>query len=251
MPFTIAHPSIVFPFKWINKKYISLTALVIGSLAPDFEYFIWMSPSAYISHSIRGIFLFDLPLTILLAFLFHIVIKRPFLYHFPFLKNKYVLPPFDYAAYLRKNWLVFILSALIGIVTHLLWDALTHSQGYFVQRSNYLLQEINLGGFAIRRCYVAWYISSIAGLATVIFFVMDGKKLFSKNNFKEWSKRSARYWLMILLLAIGLILLRTYLGLMWNWFRHLVIIAMGAFMYAIIVISWLENNKLKKNLEPQ
>ncbi len=145
MPFTLAHPSILFPFRWINKKYISLTALIIGSMAPDFEYFIWMSPNAYVSHSLRGIYLFDLPLTFLFAFLFHIVVKRPLLHHFPFFKDKYLLPPYDYAGYLKKNWAVFTLSACVGIITHLLWDSCTHAQGYFVIRNSWLNEEINIG----------------------------------------------------------------------------------------------------------
>lgn len=218
-------------------------------MAPDFEYFIWMSPNAYLSHSIHGIYLFDLPLTFLFAFLYHIVIKRPLLYHFPFFKNKYLLPPFDYAAYLRKNWGAFILSALIGIVTHLFWDAFTHGQGYFVQHNNYLYEEMHIGSLAIRRCYVAWYISSIGGLIIVMLYALDMKKLFSKNIYMGLGEATGKYWAMILFVTIGLLVLRTWLGLTWNWFRHLIIIAIGAFMYALIMVSWFEKERLKRMMK--
>ena len=37
MPLTIAHPAAVLPFR---HSRLPISALVIGSLAPDFEYFL-------------------------------------------------------------------------------------------------------------------------------------------------------------------------------------------------------------------
>lgn len=248
MPFTLAHPSILYPLRWINKKYISLTGLVLGSLAPDFEYFIWMSPDSYLSHSIRGIYLFDLPVTFLFAFLFHIIIKRPLFTHFPFFKNKYLMPPYDYAAYLKKNWAVFTLSALVGIVSHLFWDGFTHAQGHFVRNNTYLLENINIGSVEIRRCYIAWYICSIGGLLIVALYTLDMKKVFSKKTYLNLAADTGKYWVMILFVTIILIALRIWIGLTWNWFRHIIIIAVGAFMYALIIVSWFENRRLKSRI---
>lgn len=39
MPFTFAHPAAVLPFAKKHSKHISVTALILGSMAPDFEYF--------------------------------------------------------------------------------------------------------------------------------------------------------------------------------------------------------------------
>ncbi len=248
MPFTLAHPFILFPLKWINKKYISLTALVIGSMAPDFEYFIWMSPNAYVSHSVHGIYLFNLPLTFLFAFIFHITVKRPLLYHFPFFKDKYLTEPFDYASYLKNHWVIFTFSALLGIASHLVWDGFTHAQGYFVRHSNFLSEEISMGSLLIRRCYVAWYICSVAGLLLVAMYVLDIKKVFYLKTFLTLSSSTLKYWTMILLIAITLLALRMWWGLTWNWFRHLIITTMGALMYALIIVSWFENRRLKMRI---
>ena len=38
MPFTFSHPAIILPLAKINAKYISLTALVAGSMAPDSDF---------------------------------------------------------------------------------------------------------------------------------------------------------------------------------------------------------------------
>lgn len=39
MPFTFAHPAAVLPFAKKHSKHISVTALILGSMASDFEYF--------------------------------------------------------------------------------------------------------------------------------------------------------------------------------------------------------------------
>lgn len=42
MSFTFSHPAIVSPLNYFPNKWFSLTGLVIGSLTPDFEYFLRM-----------------------------------------------------------------------------------------------------------------------------------------------------------------------------------------------------------------
>ena len=48
MPFTFSHPAIVLPF---SKKWFSLTALVTGSIIPDFEYFFKMKGHSDYGHN--------------------------------------------------------------------------------------------------------------------------------------------------------------------------------------------------------
>ncbi|MEB0248571.1 DUF4184 family protein, partial [Mucilaginibacter sp. 5B2] len=61
MPFTISHPAVILPLNYLPKRFISLTALVVGSLTPDFEYFIRMKVQSDYSHTLPGLFWFDLP----------------------------------------------------------------------------------------------------------------------------------------------------------------------------------------------
>ena len=39
MPLTFAHPAAILPFSR-KSKYINFSAIVFGSMAPDFEYFL-------------------------------------------------------------------------------------------------------------------------------------------------------------------------------------------------------------------
>lgn len=59
MPFTFSHPAIVLPLTSLPKRCISVTGFVIGSLTPDFEYFIRMKVKSEYSHTISGLFWFD------------------------------------------------------------------------------------------------------------------------------------------------------------------------------------------------
>ena len=43
MPLTFAHPSAILPFSRISR-YINFSAMVFGSMAPDFEYFLRGQP---------------------------------------------------------------------------------------------------------------------------------------------------------------------------------------------------------------
>jgi hypothetical protein len=62
MPFTFAHPVVVLPLGKIWGKLFSLTGLVLGSMAPDFIYFIHFRPDSGYGHCIQGFFLLNLPL---------------------------------------------------------------------------------------------------------------------------------------------------------------------------------------------
>ncbi len=120
MPFTFSHPAIILPLKKLPRKYISMTGLIVGSIAPDFEYFLRMK-SKY-SHTISGILWYDLPMGILLAFIFHNLIKEALINNMPlFFQSRFLnLRDFNWNSYFKKNWYVVVVSIIIGICSHIL-----------------------------------------------------------------------------------------------------------------------------------
>src|SRR5690242_2559034 len=110
MPFTPAHPAIVLPL--LRKRWVSATGLVIGSLSPDFEYFFKVSVESQHSHTLAGLFYFDLPVTLLLALLFHEVVKRNLIHNLPtfFQRRLQDLLHLDFRKFLATHWLIFIFS---------------------------------------------------------------------------------------------------------------------------------------------
>ena len=198
MPFTLAHPAIILPLTRI-PKYFNPTALVIGSLAPDFEYFFRFEATSTISHSILGILVFNLPLVFLLSYIFHFVIKKPFLQHLPSPFDKY------YSHYSQttfslnsfKKSLVFIISAIIGSASHVLWDNFTHIHGYFVELIPSLQNEV-MSGWQLYK--LLQHGSTIIGLVMVSLFCLSKRRV--TTNFKPMATHAKQgYWINLITLT--------------------------------------------------
>ncbi|OCG29518.1 hypothetical protein A9G45_00975 [Gilliamella sp. HK2] len=82
MPFTFAHPAIILPL-YKKPHLFSMTALIIGSMAPDFEYFLRMEVKNTLSHSLAGIFLFDLSMTLVMTYIFHFIVRNTLIKNLP------------------------------------------------------------------------------------------------------------------------------------------------------------------------
>lgn len=117
MPFTLAHPSIVLPFK---SRYFDLTGLILGSMAPDMIYFVLFSPSSNVGHTLWGSILFNLPMCFLLNYLFYKYILDVFIYTLPnFISSRYMYMTKNKNILSNKNDIIkFTYSCLIGMSTH-------------------------------------------------------------------------------------------------------------------------------------
>jgi hypothetical protein len=177
MPFTPAHASIVLPF--INSRYVSATGLVIGSMSPDFEYFLRMSVRGDYGHTAWGILYFDVPLTLVMAVLFHSVIKPNLIGNLPpYLQQRMTsLMRSHFTSYLKKHFIIFLISAGIGATSHVLWDDFTHSDGYFIRvvplvRGHY----IPLFGLRQPLWHVLQHISTVVGLLVIGIYIARLKR---------------------------------------------------------------------------
>ena len=135
MPLTFCHPAIVLPLKKLKPNWFSMTGLIIGSLSPDLEYFSRMEILATHSHLFWGVLYFDLPIALIYCFVFHLFVRNILINHLPdFFKERFTqFLNFDWINYFKKNWLIVIVSIIIGAYSHLFWDAFTHEWGYFAK----------------------------------------------------------------------------------------------------------------------
>ena len=131
MPFTLAHPAAAVP---LAKRGIPLSAVVIGSLSPDFLYFISFSTSNSFGHTLPGLVLFDLPLSLAVLWIFHKVLKEPLLHLLPD-SHRQRLRPVAQGFYFGppQRWLFLALAILLGAFTHIVWDSFTHENRWIVQ----------------------------------------------------------------------------------------------------------------------
>lgn len=126
MPFTFSHPAAAIP---LARYGLVLSALVVGSMAPDFLYFIPGLDNRDFGHTRKGIFFVCIPLGLAVLWFFHAVLKRPLLALLPVGHQKRLQAwagPFPFLPLGRL--LRITVSLLVGVLTHIGWDFLTHSE---------------------------------------------------------------------------------------------------------------------------
>jgi len=74
LPFTLAHPAAILPLRKPLGRWAAVSALAIGSVMPDFAYFLPFGPTRPESHSLAGLFTFCLPFGLLVYAAFHLLV---------------------------------------------------------------------------------------------------------------------------------------------------------------------------------
>lgn len=205
MPFTPSHAALVLPL--LKNRKLSATGLIIGSMAPDFAYFFTLSTEGKFSHTLLSIVYFNIPVTILLAWLFHEVVKKNLLASLPaFLRDRfYDTYCFEFVPYLRANLVPFVISAALGTVSHILWDSFTHAEGYFVTRLPfYEGAVVPYEGVRYPLFYALQYISSFVGL----FFILIYMLLKERRPLPSPNVAVLPYWLTLLTITAIVVAVR-------------------------------------------
>ncbi len=167
MPFTLAHPAAVLPLR--RWPQLDFSALVIGSLTPDFGYYLLMPDARLQTHSFAGSLATCLPVGLILLLLFHIL-KRPLCETLPQPHRGALLPLALRPTSTRpRALLATAVSVLLGIWTHLLWDAFTHRLSWGPQHLP-LLRTV-LFTFAGKDYWLSdllQWLGSVAGIAALL-----------------------------------------------------------------------------------
>jgi len=232
MPFTFSHPAIILPLTYLPKKWFSLTGLIVGSLTPDFEYFIRMKIKSDYSHTIEGVFWFDLPLGILIAFIFHNIVRNSLLDNLPkIIKSRIIqLIKFDWNTYFKKNWLVVVISVLIGAYSHLFWDSFTHSHGYFVENIPTLREIINVFGMKVSVFKILQHSSTLIGGFIILLAIYKLPKEEIKIN-----KINLTYWKVLIGIILFIVVIRFVTGLGIREFGNVVTTGISAGLIGLIL----------------
>jgi hypothetical protein len=130
VPVTFAHPAAAIPLRRFLGRFGVLSALVIGSLVPDLSYFTPWRLSRGETHSLSGLFLWCLPIGLVLYVTFHRFLKGPVLSLLPDAVASRLgrhVSRFDVLP--AASWTAVAVSLLCGILTHFVWDSFTHRNG--------------------------------------------------------------------------------------------------------------------------
>lgn len=170
MPFTLSHAAAALPFR---RTRLDMPALVTGCFAPDFPYFMFISPHGFIGHTLPGIFIFDLPLSLVALWLFHAYMKQPLLMLLPEGVRSRLEPGENRYTFLPATRLAMIVvSIVIGSATHILWDSFTHSFYWPYRHWSFLREMVHVPVLGEMGMYkVLQYASTVFGIAVLAVWV--------------------------------------------------------------------------------
>lgn len=172
MPFTLAHPAIIVPLHRRLRRWTILSALVIGSIAPDFSYFIPLGIGRYETHTVAALFWYCLPMGLLFYFLYHKALLPVFTIIAPTTLQQRLntltlgKPP-------SRPFIIVLLCLLIGAASHIAWDYFTHyPHGVataIVDEMTYVVARFN--GYTLHVYRLLQHVSTLLGLGFIIYWL--------------------------------------------------------------------------------
>ena len=170
VPFTLSHAAAALPFR---RTRLVMSALVVGCFVPDAEYFIpFTRQNTSYGHSLPGMFALDLPLALVVLWLFHRYAKEAFAACLPEgARERLHLGPRTLSINSFSRFALVVFSILVGIATHILWDSFTHPDYWLYYHWHFLRETVRLPLFGDRPWNgIFQYISSVLGLVIIVLW---------------------------------------------------------------------------------
>jgi hypothetical protein len=169
VPFTLAHPAAVLPL--FRRPFVA-SALVAGAVAPDLLYVdpIYRIATRQINgnftltltHAFTSAFWLDPLLALLLLLVFQLVLRRPLTALAPqVLAERLPAVPYRLRLPSVQTMLWLVVSAVVGSLTHVIWDSFTHGDGYFVRQFPGVFRAEVVGAWDVNR--ILQYVSTLGG----------------------------------------------------------------------------------------
>ena len=194
MPFTLAHPAAVLP---LARSRLHFPALLLGSMAPDFVYFLAGRPVSGVGHSFWGCVLLNLPLVVLFYALYRWLVADVL---WRFLPDVLRCAPWQGRALPRwQAVLCFVVSAFAGMASHVLLDAFTHKGAFFVEALPVL--QLRAAGLPVYK----WlqYGGGVFGMAAVALFWLWRARRFPAARCAVTARQKWVFWAACAVLALG------------------------------------------------
>jgi len=236
VPFTFSHPAAVIPLDYISKRWFSLTALVVGSTVPDFEYFLRMRVSSAYSHTWGGLFWYDLPLGLIAFLIYQWLVKDKLITHLPrginnrFSHYQNAVPKSSGTTYVA----VVVISILIGAPSHILWDSFTLPAGYFVRHHHILKHKVMIANQS-----VAFY-NMLQDISTAVGAIIVGYAIYKQPKGRVTSVTPGKivsYWIAIVFIALVVVGIRLVTGLSIAQYGDVIMSTISGFLIGLILVS--------------
>jgi hypothetical protein len=161
VPMTLAHPAAVLPLRRLG---LPMVAMVTGSMVPDVPLLLDSAAGYDLSHSLLGVVTVDLAGTLLLLAVWDAWLRDAFVDLAPEPARSRLVPRRRLG---RARWLLSPPAAVVGSLTHVVWDSFTHAHRW--GPAHVALLRADLGPLPGYRW--AQYLSGVVGLAVVLWAV--------------------------------------------------------------------------------
>lgn len=207
-------------------------------MVPDFEYFIRMHIYSIYSHTIWGLFWFDIPLGVLLAFLFHNIVRSKLFDNLPPFLGRRLSPykTFNWNTYFRKYWLVVLYSVFIGACTHLFLDAFTHPSGYFVKLFPDVFSQSIIVATPLYK--ILQHAFTLISALYIMYYI----RKMPEGQYTDLS--ISKYWIMVIICTACIIALRFWIMPDYRVIANVVVSAISAFLLALIIVPQISKTAL-------
>jgi hypothetical protein len=197
-----------------------LSAAVIGSMVPDVTVFLPLRLPRYETHSLEALFTFCLPIGLICYWAFQLHVKPATLQLMPDRLYDLWRDEGESAPVTSwRQWLLATIGIVFGALTHLIWDAFTHTGG----RGVALLSRFDHVRIELFDMNMSWYraaqhTSSVVGLLFVLFFFWRTIANAAVNDFTQsrlFDKRQRHVWFYLyaaVAVVIAAILVPTMVG---------------------------------------
>lgn len=187
MPFTLAHPAAAIP---LQRLRLPLLPLIVGAVAPDLEYLLYLEPHGHLGHRPIGIALFCVPAGLLLLALFDVLWRRPVERALP---SGWTCRWPCHHFWPVPNLGLTVLALAVGAATHIVWDTFTHRQGWIVARYPALYEPLRtILGCPVTPRALLQHGSSILGLSLLSYWTWRAWQRLSSEADRAHLRRMGR-----------------------------------------------------------
>ncbi len=190
MPFTVSHTVAVIPLRKYLGRFGALSALIIGSMTPDFAYLTpYLVHQRVDSHTLIGLFLYCIPMGLSVYLFFHWFIAPVVCSLLPRYIQNSLNPDLLLGRIPNLPVHIVLFGIIFGSITHIVWDFFTHSTGIprYVGFMNIPMATID--GYDIMPYRVLQHLSTLLGLALLLFWIW---RWVSKQKHKPLNHHQSR-----------------------------------------------------------
>jgi hypothetical protein len=186
MPLTPSHAAAAPLLQRLIRRFgitVPMSALVVGTMAPDFAYLIRLAPGGGAWHTPLGLLIFCLPAGLATWWIFRENVAPALLRLLPpelgEAAAKLVIPGKTYRLIPAAA-----LAILLGALSHDLWDSFTHEARWGVHQVSGLETSVRISqSHWIRGYMILQYASSVVGLLVVAAIVWQWVRSFPGSAF--------------------------------------------------------------------